>query len=114
MYGFFSLLPQTTFHFTLSYFWYSHRYHAYLARSFQVFLSDGRCNSSSVEAGLLMVINGHVPTPPVGGTHYHRQWASQSHFYTHQGSETPLTYLAASNPSTRGISKWDHTLGINV
>ncbi|GBM81472.1 hypothetical protein AVEN_163630-1 [Araneus ventricosus] len=34
-------------------------------------MKDSRCNSSSTQAGILMAINGHSPTLPVGNTHYH-------------------------------------------
>ncbi|GBL85699.1 hypothetical protein AVEN_193152-1 [Araneus ventricosus] len=73
------------------------------SRSRAVYLSDGRCNSSSAEAGVLTAITGHEPNPPEGGTHCHRQRASPSHYYTHQGSETPLIFPAAPHPLTRGV-----------
>ncbi|GBM04419.1 hypothetical protein AVEN_35592-1 [Araneus ventricosus] len=87
------------------------RNHPNLAQSRSVYLSDGRCNSSSAEAGVLVAIVDHGPTPPVGGTHYHRHWESPNHYFTHQGSETPLTYAAASHPRTRGALKWDYLKG---
>ncbi|GBN38277.1 hypothetical protein AVEN_219718-1 [Araneus ventricosus] len=33
-----------------------------------MYLSDGHCNSSSAEAGVLMAITGHGPTPPGGAS----------------------------------------------
>ncbi|GBM34884.1 Thymosin beta [Araneus ventricosus] len=60
-------------------------------------LSDGRCNSSSAEAGVLVAIASHGSTLPVGGTH-------PSHYCTHQGSEIPLTYPAAAHSRTYGTS----------
>ncbi|GBM02768.1 hypothetical protein AVEN_40834-1 [Araneus ventricosus] len=77
------------------------------ARSRSVHLSDGRCSSSSAETGVLMTITGHGPIAPVGGTHYHRQRANPNYYCSYQGSETPLTYPAASHPRTRGVPKWD-------
>ncbi|GBN16763.1 hypothetical protein AVEN_145095-1 [Araneus ventricosus] len=74
-----------------------------LARSSAVYLSDGRCNSSSAEAGVLTAIIVHGPTPPVGGTHYHQKRASPNHYCIHHGRETPVTYPAASHPPTRGV-----------
>ncbi|GBM06015.1 hypothetical protein AVEN_49404-1 [Araneus ventricosus] len=53
--------------------WHSYLNHPGLARSRPVHLSDGRCNSSSAEAGGLLSITGHGPTPPAGSTHYHWQ-----------------------------------------
>ncbi|GBL97904.1 hypothetical protein AVEN_127013-3-2, partial [Araneus ventricosus] len=47
-----------------------------LCKSHPVYLSDGRCNSSSAETGVLMAITGYSPTQFVGGTQYHRQWVS--------------------------------------
>ncbi|GBM33992.1 hypothetical protein AVEN_166425-1 [Araneus ventricosus] len=75
----------------------SYRNHPGIARSRPVYLSDSSCNSSSAEAGVLI---GHGLIPPVGSTHYHRKRTSPSHYCTHQGSETPLTSLAASHPCT--------------
>ncbi|GBM72868.1 hypothetical protein AVEN_199122-1 [Araneus ventricosus] len=40
-----------------------------------MYLSNGRYNNSSAEAGILMAITVHGPSPPVSGTHYHRQRA---------------------------------------
>ncbi|GBM49397.1 hypothetical protein AVEN_32524-1 [Araneus ventricosus] len=57
-----------------------------------MYLSDGRCNSSSAKAGVLMAITGNGPTASEGGTHYHRQRESPSHYYTHQGSENQFTF----------------------
>ncbi|GBM13468.1 hypothetical protein AVEN_40408-1 [Araneus ventricosus] len=65
-----------------------------------MYLSDGSCNSSSAEAGVLIVITDRGPISPEGGTHYHRQWAS--HYCTLRGRETPLSNTAAIHPSTRG------------
>ncbi|GBL77925.1 hypothetical protein AVEN_143259-1 [Araneus ventricosus] len=70
-------------------------------------LSDGRCNSSSTEAGVLTAITRHGPTPPEGGTHYHRQRASPSHYCTLRGSKNPLSYPAASYPCIRGAPQRD-------
>ncbi|GBL88506.1 hypothetical protein AVEN_159092-1 [Araneus ventricosus] len=75
--------------------------HADLAQSRPVYRSDGRCNSSSAEVGVLMAITGCNPTPSVGGTQYHQR-ASPNHYCTHQGSKMPLTYAATSHPRTRG------------
>ncbi|GBM62275.1 hypothetical protein AVEN_264138-1 [Araneus ventricosus] len=69
--------------------------------SHAVHLNGSRCNSSSAEAGILLAITGHVPTPPVGGMLYHRHRASPKHFYSLQGSETLLTSPATSDPRTR-------------
>ncbi|GBM62375.1 hypothetical protein AVEN_255735-1 [Araneus ventricosus] len=84
----------------------SYRDHLDLARSRPVQLSDNRCDSSSAQAGVLVAITGQGPTPPEGGTHYHRQRARLSYYSTHQGSETPLIYPAASHPRTRGAPLW--------
>ncbi|GBN17027.1 hypothetical protein AVEN_109522-1 [Araneus ventricosus] len=58
------------------------------------YLSDGRCNSSSPEAGVLTAISGCGPTPPEGGTHYHRQRALKPLFYS-PGNREPV-YLTGS------------------
>ncbi|GBM32691.1 hypothetical protein AVEN_223472-1 [Araneus ventricosus] len=80
-----------------------------MARSRLVDLSDGRCNSSSAEAGVIIAITAHGSTPPVGGMHYHRQrWSN--HYCTHQGSEIPLTYPAASPLRARGAPQWNPNL----
>ncbi|GBO16293.1 hypothetical protein AVEN_15801-1 [Araneus ventricosus] len=76
----------------------SYRNYSDLARSRPVCLNDGRCNSSRAEAGVLAAITGHGPALPVGGTHYHWQMESPSHYCTQQGSEIPLTYQAATHP----------------
>ncbi|GBL97670.1 hypothetical protein AVEN_49169-1 [Araneus ventricosus] len=59
--------------------------HLDLTRSRSVHLNDSCCDSLSAEAGVLMAITGHGPTPPVGGTPYERQWASLSHYYLSGG-----------------------------
>ncbi|GBM38608.1 hypothetical protein AVEN_176204-1 [Araneus ventricosus] len=53
-----------------------------------------------------MAITGHGPRSPVGGTHYHRQRESPSHYFIHHGSETPLTYPVAFHPCTHGASQY--------
>ncbi|GBL78974.1 hypothetical protein AVEN_48937-1 [Araneus ventricosus] len=75
-----------------------------------MYLKDGRCNSWSAETGVPVAITGHDPTPPEGRTLYHRQRASPSHYYTHQGSETPLTYPAVSHLRTRGDPQCNNIL----
>ncbi|GBM03039.1 hypothetical protein AVEN_14551-1 [Araneus ventricosus] len=69
--------------------------HPGLARSRPVYRSDGRCNSSSAEAGVLMAITGQGLTPPVVGTHYHRH---QPLLYR-PGKQDP-TYLSGGFSST--------------
>ncbi|GBN69385.1 hypothetical protein AVEN_170432-1 [Araneus ventricosus] len=86
---------------------YSYRNRTDLARSRPVQPNHSRCYNSSAEAGILVAITGHGPTPPVGGTYYHQQWASPSHYCTHQGSDTPLTYPAVSH---RGASPGNQRL----
>ncbi|GBL77268.1 hypothetical protein AVEN_41722-1 [Araneus ventricosus] len=71
-----------------------------------IYLNVSRCYSSSVEAGVLVAINGHGPTPLVGGMQYYRQWVGPSRYCAHQGSETQLNYPPASNPRIRGIPQW--------
>ncbi|GBM17173.1 hypothetical protein AVEN_47581-1 [Araneus ventricosus] len=83
---------------------------SHLARSRLLYLSDGRCNGSSAEAGVIVAITGHGLTPRVGGTHYHRQRASLCHYCTHQRSEIPLTYPAASHLRTCGAPQVDELL----
>ncbi|GBO20092.1 hypothetical protein AVEN_54750-1 [Araneus ventricosus] len=61
-----------------------------------------RCNRSSAETRVLLAITGHETIPPVGGTHCYRHWAIPSNCCTHQGSEIPFTYPAASQLRTRG------------
>ncbi|GBM54593.1 hypothetical protein AVEN_154132-1 [Araneus ventricosus] len=68
-----------------------------------MYLSDGRCTSSSAEARDLMTITGHGPSSLEGCTHYHRQ--RTSHYCTLRGSENPLTYPAACHPCTGGAPK---------
>ncbi|GBN81056.1 Mariner Mos1 transposase [Araneus ventricosus] len=63
----------------------SYRNHPDIARSHPAYLSDGRCNSSSAEAGVLTAIKGNGPTPPRGGMHCHRQRVSPNYYCTHQG-----------------------------
>ncbi|GBN81187.1 hypothetical protein AVEN_19523-1 [Araneus ventricosus] len=63
----------------------SYRNHPDIARSHSAYLSDGRCNSSSAEAGVLTAITVHGPTPPRGGMHCHRQRVSPNYYCTHQG-----------------------------
>ncbi|GBM96632.1 hypothetical protein AVEN_15665-1 [Araneus ventricosus] len=56
-------------------------------------LNDSRCNSSSIEAGVLVAITGHGPNPPVGGTYYH-WWRDPSPAITiPQGKREPA-YLS--------------------
>ncbi|GBN97695.1 hypothetical protein AVEN_67822-1 [Araneus ventricosus] len=77
-------------------------------------LNDGRCNSSRAEAGVLADITGHGPALPVGGTHYHGQMESPSHYCTHQGSEIPLSYQAATHPHDHppvGLPEWKGYIG---
>ncbi|GBM08368.1 hypothetical protein AVEN_108368-1 [Araneus ventricosus] len=78
----------------------SYRNHPNLAPSRQVHLNNSRCNSSSAKAEILVVITSYGPALPAG---YHRQWESPSHCCTNQGSETSLTYPAASHPRTLGV-----------
>ncbi|GBM24683.1 hypothetical protein AVEN_46184-1 [Araneus ventricosus] len=40
-------------------------------------LNDSRCNSSSIEAGVLTAITGHGQNPPDGGTYYHCREVTQ-------------------------------------
>ncbi|GBL75957.1 hypothetical protein AVEN_234282-1 [Araneus ventricosus] len=47
-------------------------------RSRPAHLNDSHCNSSSSEAGILVALTGHGSTPPVGGTHYYRQWETEA------------------------------------
>ncbi|GBM06115.1 hypothetical protein AVEN_265173-1 [Araneus ventricosus] len=61
--------------------------------------NDSHCNGSSTEAGVLVVITGHDPTPPVGGTYYHwREVTRPPPLLCPRRSEIPLTYLADSYP----------------
>ncbi|GBM71892.1 hypothetical protein AVEN_238541-1 [Araneus ventricosus] len=55
--------------------------------------------------GVLKAITGYATTPPEGGTSRHPSGGNSTphHNYTHQGSETPLTYQAASHPRIRGV-----------
>ncbi|GBM58630.1 hypothetical protein AVEN_265671-1, partial [Araneus ventricosus] len=76
--------------------------HLVLSQIHLVHLSDGHCNCSNAEARVLMSITGHGPNSRVGGSHYHRQRVNPTHYFTHQESDTPLTYPAASHPLTRG------------
>ncbi|GBM19115.1 hypothetical protein AVEN_135602-1 [Araneus ventricosus] len=55
----------------------SYQNHHGLECSRPIYLSDGRCNSLSA-AGVLAVITGHGPTPPVGSTHHYRQRQPQA------------------------------------
>ncbi|GBM22648.1 hypothetical protein AVEN_144434-1 [Araneus ventricosus] len=72
-----------------------------------MYLSDGGCNCSSAEAGVLMAITSHGPTTPEGGANYHRQRASLSHYCTHQRNETPLTHPAGFHLCIRGALQWE-------
>ncbi|GBN32804.1 hypothetical protein AVEN_8348-1 [Araneus ventricosus] len=47
-------------------------------------LNDCPCNRSSTAAGILIVITGHGPTPPVVGTYYHRRKYQFPHYYTEE------------------------------
>ncbi|GBM12947.1 hypothetical protein AVEN_164002-1 [Araneus ventricosus] len=82
----------------------SYRNQPCMARNRPAYLSDGCCNSSIAETGVLVAITDHGPTPPVGGIHYHRRRASLSPHFTYQGNDTPLTYRTASQPRTRGTN----------
>ncbi|GBL79677.1 hypothetical protein AVEN_18217-1 [Araneus ventricosus] len=77
---------------------YSYQKHPGLVRIRPMHLNDSRCDSSSAEAGVLMTIADHGPTPPVGGTHNHRQSASPKHYCTMypSGKRDPV-----SHPRTR-------------
>ncbi|GBM55554.1 hypothetical protein AVEN_105086-1 [Araneus ventricosus] len=75
----------------------SYQNHPGLPRNHPMYLSDGRCNSSSAEAGVLVRISGHDPIPAEGGTHYQRQNASPIRYCTHHRSETPLAHPMASH-----------------
>ncbi|GBN13823.1 hypothetical protein AVEN_44552-1 [Araneus ventricosus] len=79
-----------------------------------MYLSDRRCNSSSVEVGVLTTITGHGPIPPEGDTHYHQQRASSSHYCTFWGSETPLTYREASSSVYSRCSQRDGKEGKSI
>ncbi|GBM09576.1 hypothetical protein AVEN_29428-1 [Araneus ventricosus] len=50
-------------------------------------VNDNHCSSSSTEAGVLVAITGHGPTPPVGGTYYH-WWRDPSSIITIPTRET--------------------------
>ncbi|GBN97030.1 hypothetical protein AVEN_148556-1 [Araneus ventricosus] len=56
---------------------------------------------------------GHGPIPPEGGTYYH-WWRGQEphHYYTHSGSESMLTYPAATHIRVLAVppSPWDQIL----
>ncbi|GBM21437.1 hypothetical protein AVEN_161052-1 [Araneus ventricosus] len=56
----------------------SYQNHPDLVRSRPMHLNGNRCYSSSAEAGVLVPITYHLSTPLIGGTHYHRQWASRA------------------------------------
>ncbi|GBN70069.1 hypothetical protein AVEN_233062-1 [Araneus ventricosus] len=67
-------------------------------------LNDSRCNSSSTEAGVLMAISGHGPTPPEGGSYCNwRVDLDPHHYYTHR-QERESAYLS-SGIRTRGAPK---------
>ncbi|GBN42339.1 hypothetical protein AVEN_71253-1 [Araneus ventricosus] len=67
-------------------------------------LKNGRHDSSGTEAGDLLPITGHGPTPSEGGTFRHRSGGNSTthHSNAHQGSENLPTYPVASHPRTRG------------
>ncbi|GBL83305.1 hypothetical protein AVEN_110630-1 [Araneus ventricosus] len=71
-------------------------------RSRSVYPRDGRSNSSIAEAGVLMAITGHGPTPPEGGMHYYRQTASPNHYYHVQERKPAYLSPAVSHPRARG------------
>ncbi|GBM22106.1 hypothetical protein AVEN_266470-1 [Araneus ventricosus] len=77
----------------------SYRNHSSLDRSRSVDLSDGRCNSSSAEAGVLMTITGNVPTLSKGGSFYHLQRARPNHYCSHVQEGEPA-YLYGGFSST--------------
>ncbi|GBM04319.1 hypothetical protein AVEN_217329-1 [Araneus ventricosus] len=52
--------------------------------------NDSRFDSSSAEARVLKNITVHGPIPPIGGTHYHRQRTSPSHYCTRQEARSSL------------------------
>ncbi|GBO31096.1 hypothetical protein AVEN_9226-1 [Araneus ventricosus] len=58
---------------------------------------------SETEFGVPTAITGHGPTSAEGGTSHHRNGGNSipHRYFTHQGSENPLTYPAASHPRTR-------------
>ncbi|GBO21520.1 hypothetical protein AVEN_76743-1 [Araneus ventricosus] len=72
-------------------------------------LNDSRCNRLITEAGVLVVITSHSPTPPVGSTYIH--WRMDSRLTPQllypTRSKNPLTYFVASHPRTRGAPRWE-------
>ncbi|GBN75700.1 hypothetical protein AVEN_3401-1 [Araneus ventricosus] len=57
-------------------------------------MNGTRYNSSSTEAGVLVAIAGHGPTPPVGCTCYHRREITQSPPLLYPQEKRDSTYLS--------------------
>ncbi|GBM09754.1 hypothetical protein AVEN_101800-1 [Araneus ventricosus] len=79
-----------------------------------VHLNDSRCDSSRGEAGVLMAITGYGLTPPVGGTHFHRQRTSPNHYCTHLGNESAnisdyFSFTFSWCPPTTGLERKEGT-----
>ncbi|GBL83635.1 hypothetical protein AVEN_196454-1 [Araneus ventricosus] len=63
-------------------------------------LNDSRCNSSSTETGVIAAITGHRPTPPEGGTYYHRWEVTRPLPLLHPQEKREPTFKSDSFSST--------------
>ncbi|GBM11767.1 hypothetical protein AVEN_22905-1 [Araneus ventricosus] len=71
--------------------------------------SDVQCQRSDTDDSIKLPLRAAHATIPRLGTTCHRKWALRvtPPLYTHQGSDTPLTYPTAYHPRTRGGPQWD-------
>ncbi|GBM61849.1 hypothetical protein AVEN_265496-1 [Araneus ventricosus] len=70
-------------------------------RSIRVKLNESRCNSSSIEAGVLVAITGQSPTSLKGGMYYHFRKDSRPapFLYPRPGERTRLLIRRFSSTS---------------
>ncbi|GBM84428.1 hypothetical protein AVEN_203882-1 [Araneus ventricosus] len=63
--------------------------------------NDSRCDNSSTEAGVLIVITGHDPNLHEGGTYYHRREATRTPSLLYQRGKRDPADLSG------GFSSWN-------
>ncbi|GBM42761.1 hypothetical protein AVEN_81586-1 [Araneus ventricosus] len=68
-------------------------------------LNDSRCDCSSTEAGVLMVIRNHGPIPSEGD--YRLKELNAIFILPTSMSENPLIYPGASHPRTGSAPRWN-------
>ncbi|GBL80938.1 hypothetical protein AVEN_26342-1 [Araneus ventricosus] len=74
-------------------------------------LNDSRCNSSITEAGVVLAITGHCPSPPVGGKYYHWKGVTRPPPLLYSQEKRDSAYLSCSFSSTNW---WCHPGGVII